>query len=392
MLIYNAKIATMAGKTIDNGYIEIKDGKISDLGEMSALKAAISDSDYNADNSTVYPGFIDCHTHIGAFEDGLGFEGDDGNEISDPSTPNLRAIDMINPTDRCFTEAACAGVTTVVSGMGSANPIGGAFLAMKTYGARRIDKRVIKPTVSIKFALGENPKSVYKDKDTAPSTRMATAAIIREQLYKAKRYLEEINKHEETVGTDDETDLPDYDAKCEALLPLLRKEIPAHIHCHREDDIFTAVRLAKEFDINYVLIHATEGYLSAEELSELGAKLVIGPVLTDRSKPELRNLDIKAAGVLNKAGVPFAICTDHPVIPQQYLPLSAAIAVRGGLDEETALKAITITAAEIAGLSDRVGSIEVGKDADLVVFDGNPLEVTNTPKAVFVDGNRICIK
>lgn len=388
MLIYNAKIITMSDKDYDNGYILVRDGKIKAVGDMSEAPAETADR-IDVSGKTVYPGFIDCHSHIGVWEDGLGFEGDDGNEETDPSTPNLRAIDMINPMDRCFDEAAAAGVTSVVSGMGSANPIGGAFLAMKTAGSKRIDKRIIKEPVSIKLALGENPKSVYKDKDSAPITRMATAAIIREQLYKAKRYLEDMTDYESSLGTDDELDKPDYDAKCEALLPLLRREIPAHIHCHRADDIFTAIRLSEEFGIDYVLIHATEGHLAADELKEENCRTVVGPILCDRSKPELRNHTISTAAELNRAGVMLAICTDHPVVPQQYLPLSAGLAVRGGLDRKEALKAITINAAVIAGISDRVGSIEAGKDADLVIFSSDPLEVTSTPDTVIIDGRVI---
>ncbi|MCH5324058.1 MAG: amidohydrolase [Eubacterium sp.] len=385
MLIYNVKIFTAADKDYERGYIKIQDGKIAEVGEMTA-DVIPAEGDINAEGLTAYPGFIDCHTHIGAWEDGLGFEGDDGNEMTDPATPNLRAIDMINPLDRCFDEAAAAGVTSVVSGMGSANALGGTFLAMKTAGGKRIDSRIIKQPIAVKFALGENPKSVYKDKDCAPITRMATAAIIREQLHKATRYAEDMDAYFESIGSEDELDRPDYDAKCEALLPLLKKEIPAHIHAHRADDIFTAIRLCKEFGLDYVIIHATEGHLIAQELAEEGCPVVVGPILSDRSKPELKNHTIENAAVLHKAGVPLSICTDHPVVPQQYLPLSAALAVRGGLDKTEALRAITINPAKTAGIADRVGSIEVGKDADIVLFDGDPLDVQVTPKIVIIDG------
>lgn len=389
MLIYNAKIITMTGTDYENGYILTDGDKIADVGDMSSLSIGISENDINAEGKTVYPGFIDCHSHIGVWEDGLGFEGADGNEETDPATPNLRALEAINPMDRCFDEAARAGVTAVVNGMGSANAIGGTFLAMKTAGSRRIDKRIIKEPVAVKFALGENPKSVYNDKDSAPITRMATAAIIREQLSKAKRYLDDYIDYESSLGTEDELDRPDYDAKCEALLPLLKREIPAHFHCHRADDIFTAIRLATEFNLDYVLIHATEGHLIADELKEEGCRVVVGPVLCDRSKPELKNHTIGTAAALHKAGVPFAICTDHPVVPEQYLPLSAGLAVRGGLDRYEALKAITVNPAEIAGIADRVGSIEVGKDADLVLFSADPLEVLTTPDMVIINGKII---
>ncbi|MBQ8932226.1 MAG: amidohydrolase family protein, partial [Ruminiclostridium sp.] len=226
-------------------------------------------------------------------------------------------------------------------------------------------------------------------KDTAPVTRMATVAIIREQLYKAKRYLSDMEEYQRLQGTDDEVDMPDYDAKCEALIPLLKKDIPAHFHCHRADDIFTAIRISKEFGLDYVLIHCTEGHLIAEELKEENAVAVVGPVLCDRSKPELRNHTIETASALYKAGVKIAICNDHPVVPQQYLPLSAALTVRGGLSVEEALKAITINAAEIGGIADRVGSIAVGKDADLVIFEGDPLSAVNEPYMVIIDGKII---
>lgn len=388
MILYNARIVTMTGENIENGFIEIRDGKIYSLGGMENMPKQ-TDEYTDLDGKTVYPGFIDIHSHIGVWEDGLGFEGDDGNEETDPSTPHLRAVDMINPLDRCFIEAAKAGITSVISGMGSANAIGGTFLAMKTAGSKNIDKRIIKNPVAMKFALGENPKSVYKDKDTAPVTRMATVAIIREQLYKAKRYLSDMEEYQRLQGTDDEVDMPDYDAKCEALIPLLKKDIPAHFHCHRADDIFTAIRISKEFGIDYVLIHCTEGHLIAEELKEENAVAVVGPVLCDRSKPELRNHTIETASALYKAGVKIAICNDHPVVPQQYLPLSAALTVRGGLSVEEALKAITINAAEIGGIADRVGSIAVGKDADLVVFEGDPLSAVNEPYMVIIDGKII---
>lgn len=388
MILYNARIVTMAGENIENGFIEIRDGKLYSLGGMENMPKQ-TDEYVDLDGKTVYPGFIDIHSHIGVWEDGLGFEGDDGNEETDPSTPHLRAVDMINPLDRCFTEAAKAGITSVISGMGSANAIGGTFLAMKTAGSKNIDKRIIKNPVAMKFALGENPKSVYKDKDTAPVTRMATVAIIREQLYKAKRYLSDMEEYQRLQGTDDEVDMPDYDAKCEALIPLLKKEIPAHFHCHRADDIFTAIRISKEFGLDYVLIHCTEGHLIAEELKEENAVAVVGPVLCDRSKPELRNHTIETASALYKAGVKIAICNDHPVVPQQYLPLSAALTVRGGLSVEEALRAITINAAEIGGIADRVGSIAVGKDADLVIFEGDPLSAVNEPYMVIIDGKII---
>ena len=386
MLIYNAKIITMCGADIEKGYIRTEGEKIAETGEMSALAIQPAENDYNAEGMTVYPGFIDAHCHLGAFEDGIGFEGDDGNEETDPITPQLRAIDMINPADYCFTEAARGGVTTVLSGMGSANPIGGAFAALKTYGSKRIDKLIIKAPAAMKFALGENPKTVYNEKNQSPNTRMATAALIREQLYKTKRYIEDKEAYTESIGTDDELAPPDYDIKCEALIPVLEGDMKAHFHCHRADDIFTAIRIAKEFDLDYVLIHATEGGLIAEELAEENARCIIGPIFADRCKPELKNQTIENGARLKKAGVDFAICTDHPENPIQYLPIAAGLAIRGGLDERTALAAITSKAAEICGISDRVGTLEVGKDADLVIYKGKFYDVTGVPQLVLVNG------
>lgn len=389
MLIYNARIFTVKGDYIEKGFVKAEKGKIAAFGNMSELTEKPSEADFNAEGLTLYPAFIDAHCHLGMFENGIGFEGDDGNEETDPSTPHLRAIDAINPLDYCFTEAVRGGIGTVITGMGSANPIGGTFAAIKTYGSKMIDKRIIKEPCAMKFALGENPKTVYNDREETPMTRMATAAVIREQLYKAKRYMEDMAEYEATRGTDDEVSKPDYDIKCEAVIPLLKKEIKAHFHCHRADDIFTAIRLSKEFDLDYVLIHATDGSVIAKELGEEKASCVVGPLFCDRCKPELRNQTIETAAKLTKQGVEVAICTDHPENPIQYLPVTAGLAVRGGMSEADAIKAITINPARICGIDNRVGSIEVGKDADFVLFKGSPFDITTPPEAVFMDGKRI---
>ena len=390
MLIYNAKIYTMSETgVIDNGFVLVENGKIARVGKMTELDTPPSRDDFNAFGMNVYPGFIDVHTHLGMWEDGMGFEGADGNEITDPATPQLRAIDGVNPGDYCFLEAARAGVTSVLTGVGSANPVGGEFVAMKTYGSRRIDKRIIRSPAAIKFALGENPKKCYNDRDEAPTTRLATAAVIREQLYKTRRYMQDIVDYEASLGTENEGSMPDYDMKCEALMPLLKGKVKAHFHCHRADDIFTAVRLAKEFDIKCVLIHATEGGLIADELSEDGFPCVVGPVIADRCKPELSRQTIENAALLHKAGIEVAICTDHPENPIQYLPLAAGVCIKGGLDKETALAAITVNAAKIAGIADRVGSIEVGKDADIAVMDGEFYDVLTVAKLVLADGEKV---
>lgn len=387
MTIINARIETMEGRVIENGFARIADGKFAELGEMSAY-APDGGEVIDAHGLTMYPGFFDAHCHIGMWEDSLCFEGEDGNEDTDPSTPQLRAIDSINPLDRCYSDAVQAGVTAVCTGVGSANPVGGSFLVMKTHGSKRVDKLIVQSPCAIKFALGENPKNTYNDRDETPVTRMAVAAIIREQLTKARRYRDDLAEYERLKGTDDEVSLPDYDAKCEALLPLFDKEHPlkAHFHVHRADDIFTAIRLAKEFSLDYVLIHCTDGAVIADELAEDSPAVVMGPLFGDRGKPELHNHEITTPAVLHKNGIRFAICTDHPETPIQYLPLTAALAVRGGLDRETALRAITITAAEIIGVDGRLGSIAAGKDADFSLFDGDPLDLRVTPKLVFVNG------
>lgn len=383
MIIINATIYTMEQDVIKNGYLCAEHGVITELGSMEQYRGS-TEGVIDAKGASLYPGFVDAHSHLGMWEDGMGFEGDDGNEATDPSTPQLRAIDAINPRDNCFREALAAGITTVVTGPGSANPIGGQLAAIKTIGGR-IDDIILKEPLAFKFALGENPKGIYHGKNQSPETRMATAAIIREQLYKARKYMQD----KQRAQLDDDYDEPEYDMKCEALLPLLEGRVKAHFHAHRTDDIFTAIRIAREFGLGYVLLHCTEGHLIAPEIQQEGACAVIGPVICDRSKPELRNLTPATSGVLAAHDVPLAICTDHPVIPAQYLPLSAGLAVRDGLVYEEALRAITINPARICGIDDRVGSIAVGKDCDLVMFDTDPLSVYAKPRMVLVNGNKV---
>ena len=392
MIITNVKILSMAGKDYDNGYVRFENGVFTEIGDMADYIHALDDV-IDGEGMTLCPGFIDAHCHLGMWEDSLTFEGEDGNEDTDPSTPHLRAIDSVNPMDRCFSDAISAGVTTVCTGVGSANPIGGSFIVMKTCGSKRVDKLVVQSPAAIKFALGENPKNTYNDRDESPVTRMATAAVIREQLMKAKRYLADKKEYERLKGTDDEISEPDYDIKCEALLPLFAEEnkLKAHFHCHRADDIFTAIRLSKEFGLDYVLIHCTDGGVIADELAEDAPAVVTGPLFGDRGKPELHNHDISTPSVLAKNGIKCAICTDHPETPIQYLPLTAALAVRGGLSREEALRGITIYAAEILGLADKLGSIEVGKQADFSLFDGDPLDLTATPEFVMIAGKAMSV-
>ncbi|MBE6893730.1 MAG: amidohydrolase [Ruminococcaceae bacterium] len=379
MLFYNAGIFTACSDFIKNGYVLIKDGRIIDVGPMAFCPK--DDEKYDLSGLTIYPGFIDAHCHLGMWEDGLSFEGDDGNEDTDPATPHLRALDAINPADYSFKEALEAGVTAVVTGPGSANPVAGQMVAIKTYG-KRVDDMVIKAPMAMKFALGENPKNTYHSKDETPSTRMATAAIIREQLKKAQRYQRDILAAEE----DEETDEPEIDVKSEALAEVVEGNIQSHFHAHRSDDIFTAIRLAKEFDLDLVLVHCTEGYLNAEKLAEEKARAIVGPLICTRTKPELSNERDENAAILKKAGVEVAICTDHPEVPIQYLPLSAGIAVRAGMDHDDAVRAITSVPAKILGLSDKIGSIAPGTDADIAVFKGDPLSVYETPLWVIAGG------
>ncbi|MFU0800981.1 MAG: amidohydrolase [Xylanivirga thermophila] len=381
IIIKNGKILTMADKTYEKGDILI-DGKIiKKIGEdiIAPEDAKVID----AEGMWIIPGIVDPHCHIGMFEDGMSFEGSDGNEATDPVTPELRAIDAVNPDDNSFREAREHGVTTVVTGPGSANVIGGQFAALKTYG-RRIEEMILKEPLAVKVAFGENPKRVYSGQNKAPSTRMATAAILRQALIKAQEYKAKLEK-----GKKDPDKMPERDLKMEILVKVLNKELPLKAHAHRADDILTALRIAKEFDVNITLDHCTEGHLIADYLLEENAKVIVGPLLSSREKIELKNLSFKAPAILSKAGVKVAMMTDHPVIPVQYLPVCASIAVREGMDEMEALKSITINAAEITGISDRVGSLEVGKDADIAIFTGNPLDIRSKTEYVFIDGNLV---
>lgn len=378
MIIYNAKIYTMNGdrRVIDRGYAEIEGGLIKAVGEGTPT---IAENDIDARGAALYPGFIDAHTHVGLTTNGVGVESEDFNEESEPCSAQLHVADAINPFDISFKNAAEAGVTTVVVSPGSMNPIAGDIVAVSTVG-KRIDNMCLR-RIGIKFALGENPKMTYMNRDESPFTRMAVASIIREELAKARRYMEDKEKAE----ADDDSP-PELDLKHEALIPLLRREIKAHFHCHRADDIFTAIRISREFGLDYVLIHCTDGHLIADELAEENACAVIGPIISDPCKPEMANVTPKNAAILASNGVKTAICTDHSETPIEYLPLSAGIAIKHGLSFDKALESVTIIAAETAGIADLAGSIESGKRADLVLFDTNPFEVMSEPLLVTVGG------
>ena len=383
MLIYDVNLHTMEEVGTFYGYLQMEGGRIMALGPMADCPP-LQPGDVDGQGGDLYPGFVDAHCHLGLLADGLPYDQDDCNEESDPITPHLRAIDALYPLDRCFQEAREGGVTTVLTGPGSANPIGGQFAAVKTAG-QWVDRMVVKAPVAMKFALGENPKGTYGEKKEAPMTRMATAALIRENLAQAAEYL----RKQEGAKADPEKDPPDFDAKLEALVPVVKGELPAHFHAHRADDIATAVRIAKEFGLDYVILHGTEGHLVADLLAQEGARVVTGPIIGDRSKPELAHQRVENTAILARAGVQVAICTDHPENPIQYLPVAAALTCRAGLDRETALRAITCDAADIAGIGDRVGSLRLGKDADLVLWSGHPFDFSSAIQGVWIDGTRV---
>lgn len=363
--INNALIYTMTGEIIENGSILVADNKILAVGKALYIEGECEEID--AGGRMVTPGFIDAHCHIGIGETAIGFEGIDYNEMTEPITPHLRAIDAINPMDIALRHAYEAGVTTAVTGPGSANVVGGTFTAIKTHG-HRVDDMIIKDPIAMKVAFGENPKRVYNSKGKSPMTRMATAALLRDLLFRAKVYMEKRDKAIE------EGKIADFDMKLEAMIPVLKKEIPIKAHAHRADDIFTALRIAKEFDIDITLDHCTEGHLIADDLAKEGKGAIVGPTFSDASKFELKNKSWDTPKVLVDAGITVAITTDSPVTPLHHLPLCAGLAHKAGLSEYDALKAITINPAKLTGIADRVGSIEVGKDADLVIFDGNPIK------------------
>nr|WP_300788528.1 amidohydrolase [uncultured Acetatifactor sp.] len=359
--------------------ILVEDGKIKAIGEKLEIPGDAEVVD--AAGLQVYPGFVEAHGHIGLDGSGIGYEGMDYNELNDIISPQMRGIDGVKPLDPALPKAAAAGVTCVCVGPGSANVLGGTFTTIKTVG-RRVDDMVVRDGVAMKCAFGENPKRVYRDKKD--SSRMTTAALLRETLFKAREYMEK----KEAAG-DDVSKRPAFDMKLEALLPVMRREIPLKAHAHATEDLFTALRIAREFDLKITLEHVTEGHLIVDELVEENVPLAVGPTLGSASKFELRNKSWTTPGVLAAAGCQVSIITDSPVIPQEYLPLCAGLAVQAGMDPFAALQAITINPARHAGIADRIGSLEAGKDADIVVTDGCPFEVSTKVKHVFIDGKAV---
>ncbi|MBR7179642.1 MAG: amidohydrolase [Oscillospiraceae bacterium] len=361
LLIQNGHIKTMAGSEFDNGAILIgDDGKIIAVGEVDIPENCIV---LDAEGRLVTPGLVEAHCHIGLHNEAVGWEGMDYNEGIDPVTPQMRAIDSIWPMDESFELARKGGVTTCCTGPGSANVLGGTFAAIKTYG-KRVDDMIVKDPIAMKCAFGENPKRFYGHQGKkAPMTRMGTAALLRETLYKAKNYMEEKDAGKE----------PKFDMKLEALLPVMRGELPLKAHAHRSDDIFTSIRIAREFGLKLTLDHCTDGAVIADDLAKEGYPAFVGPSFGSKSKIELSSKSFAAPGALHQAGVKVSIITDSPVIPQQYLAMCAGCAVRAGLPMEEGWKAITINPAESIGIADRVGSLEPGKDGDVVIWSEDPL-------------------
>lgn len=377
-LIKNGLIFDAVHKEPYTADILIQDGKFAAIGEkLSAENAEVID----ASGKHIYPGFVDAHSHIGLDDTGIGFEGQDYNELNDILTPQLRAIDGFYPQDPALKEAALAGVTTVCTGPGSSNVVGGVFMAVKTVGDR-VDKMVINDHVAMKCAFGENPKRCYKDKNNY--CRMSTAAKLRELILKTLEY----DRLKQAAG-DDPTKQPKFDFKLESMLPVVHKEIPLKAHAHRADDIFTAIRIAKEFDLKLTLEHVTEGHLIVDDLIEEDYPMAVGPSMSNASKFELRNKTFATPGILAKAGGRVSIITDAPVTPEQYLPLCAELAIKSGMEEFAALQAITINAARHIGVEDRVGSIEEGKDADLVIMPGTCFDIALAPDLVLINSEKV---
>ena len=380
IVIKAGKVRTMGQEgIIENAVVLVEDDKIKGIGRDLEVPAGAEVYDYS--DRIVTPGLIDAHTHLGIGEEGLGWEGRDYNEMTSPVTPELRAIDAINPEDQGLQDAREHGITTVMAGPGSANVIGGECLALKT-GGQVIDEMIVKNPVGNKAAFGENPKRVYKEKNQSPSTRMAVAALLRKTFVETENYLAKKNSKK-----DDEPF--ERDLKYEALIPVLQGELPLKTHAHRADDIMTALRIAREFSLKLTVEHCTEGHKVAEELAKAGVPAVVGPSMTTRSKVEVRERDFKTAAVLAEAGVTVAIMSDHPVVPVHNLTLYAALTAKAGLPREEAFRAITINPARILGIDDRVGSLEEGKDADLVVFSEDPFEMSAEVEAVFISGEKV---
>lgn len=380
LVIIHGNIKTMEDREYEDGYIRIEQGKITAVGDMKEYDAGAQPSGggvriLDARGNLVMPGIIEAHCHMGITEEKKGMEGDDCNETVDPVTPCLRAVDAINPMDDAFHDALKAGITAAMIGPGSSNVVGGQFAFVKTHG-RCIDRMIVKAPAAMKTAFGENPKVNYSGRNMSPATRMSIAALLREELYKAKAY--------EKKRREDPDQEPDFRYEC--WLPVLRGEIPIKAHAHRADDILTAVRIAKEFGLRMTLDHCSEGHLIIEELKEAGFPAIVGPDMASRNKIEVRNMAFKTAGLLSRNGILTAVTTDHPVSKIQFLPICAGLAVKEGMSMEDGFRAITINAAKICGVDDRIGSLAVGKDGDIAIYNGNPMEVFTRTLCTIIEG------
>ncbi len=381
LYIIGGKVLTMTGQVWERGYICIEEGKIKELGPMKdgapfPLPKGVNVRIINALGALVMPGLIEAHCHMGITEEKKGMEGDDCNETVNPITPYLRAIDAINPMDAAFHDALRAGITSAMIGPGSSNVVGGSFAFVKNYG-RNIDDMVVLSPAAMKIAFGENPKVNYSGQGKSPSTRMAIAAMLREELFKARNYYEK-----KCAGMKREEE----DFRYECWLPVFEKKIPLKAHVHRADDILTAIRIAKEFELDITLDHCSEGHLITEEVKQSGFPAIVGPDLASRNKIEVQNMAFKTVGILNRAGVKTAIATDHPVSLIQSLPICAGLAVKAGLEEMEALRAITLYPAQICRVDHRVGSLQVGMDADIAIFSDSPLKVDTKTLCTVIDG------
>jgi imidazolonepropionase-like amidohydrolase len=382
--IVGGRVVPINGDPVDDGTVLVTDGKITAVG--AGLPVPDGVPVISAHGSWVLPGFIEAHGHVGVHEEAEGWAGSDSNELTEPVTAHVRALDAINPADLGFRDAVSGGVLAVNVNPGSGNPIGGQTAALKCWG-RTADEMLLRAPAGMKSALGENPKRVYGERKQTPSTRLGTAAVIRGALVDAANYLAKLDAEQRKA--EDERKPVDRDLKLEALGRVLRREIPWRQHCHRADDIATALRLAEEFGYQLVIDHGTEAHLLADILAAKDIPVIIGPLFTSRSKVELRNRSLDNPGKLAAAGVTIAITTDHPVVPINFLAHQAALSVKHGLDRDTALRALTINPARIIGIDDRLGSIEPGKDADLVVWSGDPLDVLSRVEHALIDGTEI---
>jgi imidazolonepropionase-like amidohydrolase len=383
--IVGGRVVPIEGEPIDGGTVLLRDGKIAAV-EGPGFEVPADAEVLDATGKWVLPGFIDAHAHVGAAEESQGWAGQDTNERSEPNTAHVRVVDAINPADQGFRDAIGGGILAVNVNPGSSNPIGGQTAAIKCWG-RTVDEMVLRAPAGLKSALGENPKRAYGQRNETPSTRLGIAAVIRGAFVAAQNY----QAKQAAAAAKDASERPvvDRDLKLEALSMVLRREIPWRQHCHRADDIATALRMAREFGYELVIDHGTEAYLLADQIAAASIPVIIGPLFTSRSKVELRNRSIANPGRLAAAGVTIAITTDHPVVPINFLIHQATLAVKEGLDPVTALRAVTITPARIIGAADRIGSLTVGKDADLVIWSGDPLDVMSRAERAFIDGREI---